>query len=154
MKNIYIILAISSLLFLSACSSEEENISSTDKEKKTETIPVETIKAEASKFEHFIEITGMVEPVQYAFISPEGSGQIKQIAVSEGQSVKKGEVLVRLNTAVIEGQIQQVQSQLDLATITYKKQDELWNDKHVGSEIQFLQAKAQKESLENYQHLL
>jgi RND family efflux transporter MFP subunit len=147
MKKIYTILALSTLLIFGACSSDDKN--SESREIITETIPVETMNVEAETFQHFIEITGVLEPVQYAFISPEGSGQIKRILVSEGQTVSKGAILAELNTAVIEGQIQQVESQLELARITYEKQDELWNEKHVGSEIQYLQAKAQKESIEN-----
>ena len=145
MKNLQLIIALSTLVFLISCSPEEQGIT----EKKSNRIPVEVLEIQASTFNHYIKVTGVVEPVNYAFISPEGSGQIKKIFVSEGQKVVKGQVLARLNTSVIEGQIAQVKSQLDLATITYEKQDELWNNKHVGSEIQFLQAKSQKESLES-----
>ena len=146
MKNISILIAISYLLLLVSCnSSDDEKIEA----KVTNSIPVEISLAETVTFNHFIELTGRVEPVQYAYISPEGSGQIKSILVSEGDNVRKGEELARLNTSVIDGQIEQVKSQLELATVTYKKQDELWNEKHVGSEIQFLQAKAQKEGLES-----
>ena len=146
MKKISILIVISYLLLLVSCNSSEEN--KTDV-KISNSIPVEIINVQTVTFNHFIELTGRVEPVQYAYISPEGSGQIKSILVSEGDNVTKGEELARLNTSVIEGQIAQVKSQLELATVTYEKQDELWNEKHVGSEIQYLQAKAQKEGLES-----
>jgi len=147
MKKTNIILAIASLLLIVSCGTDTPEKAS--KGIALNKIPVETEQVQYSEFHHYIEITGMVEPVQYAFISPESSGQIKQILVSEGQTVQKNDVLVKLNSSVIDGQIQQLSSQLNLATITYQKQAELWNKKHVGSEMQFLQAKAQKESLES-----
>lgn len=146
MKYIINIITISSLLFLASCGSEvDEAIAN---EKKTETIPVLIQTIETRTFNHYIEVTGAVEPIDYAFISPESLGQIKEIFVLEGDNVRKGQILIKLNTSVVDGQIQQVESQLELARITYEKQDELWNKKNVGSEIQFLQAKTQKEALE------
>ena len=145
MKNISILIVISCLFLFVSCDTPKEQ----KEEKVSNSIPVKILNAEEITFQHFIELTGRVEPVQYAYISPEGSGQIKEILVSEGDNVRKGEVLARLNTSVINGQIEQLKSQLELASVTYEKQDELWNKKHVGSEIQFLQAKAQKESLES-----
>ncbi len=146
MKYIKSILLISVALFAISCANKTEEKTT---EKNAVTIPVRTETIVKTTFNHFIEVTGVVEPEQYAFISPESPGQIKKILVSEGQTVSKGQVLIKLNTAVIDGKIQQVESQLDLAKITYEKQDELWNNKHVGSEIQFLKAKAQKEGLES-----
>lgn len=145
MKNTHLIFALISLLILSSCGSSEEEITKVE----SQNIPVNVLNIEAKTFDHFIEVTGNVEPVQYAYISPEGTGQIKKIFVSEGDKVQKGSILAQLNTSVIEGQIQQIKSQLDLAVITFDKQNKLWNEQHVGSEIQFLQAKAQKEGLES-----
>lgn len=147
MKYAKTILILVTIILLASCDSREDK--KTENNKISESIPVKIETVTFSDFNHFIEVTGTVEPVQYAYISPESPGQIKQILVSEGQTVSKGQTLVRLNTAVYDNQIQQVESQLNLATITYEKQDELWNKKHVGSEMQFLQAKAQKESLES-----
>ncbi len=146
MKYIKSILLISIALFVSSCANPKEEEKT---EKLSPSIPVKTETIINSTFNHFIEVTGVVEPEQYAYISPERPGQIKEILVSEGQKVSKGQVLIKLNTAVIDGQIQQVESQLDLANLTYEKQDELWNHKNVGSEIQFLTANAQKEGLES-----
>ena len=147
MKYIKTIILLAVIISISSCGSEDKTEGKSDR--KSVSIPVKTEVLSYTNFNHFIEVTGAVEPVQYAYISPESPGQIKQILVSEGQTVSKGQVLVKLNTAVYDNQIQQVKSQLNLAKITYEKQDELWNQKHVGSEMQFLQAKAQKEGLES-----
>ncbi len=98
-------------------------------------------------FAHFITLSGKVTPEQEAFISPEINGQVHRIFVKEGQLVKKGELLISLKTDITERSIQEVQTNLDLASKLYEKQKELW-DQNIGSEIQYLQLKANMESLQ------
>lgn len=100
------------------------------------------------KFEHFFQANGTVEAVKEAFISPETNGQIKKIHVNEGQRVNKGHLLVSLNSDIIRSSIDEAKTQLELAQTIYKRQKGLWDQK-IGSEVQFLQAKTNKESLEN-----
>ncbi|HYW96937.1 MAG TPA: efflux RND transporter periplasmic adaptor subunit [Bacteroidales bacterium] len=102
---------------------------------------------EPSPFNHYISVNGLVKPVQEAFISPEISGQIEKINVSDGDNVSKGQLLIRLNTDVTDKSIQEVKTNLELARKVYEKQKDLW-DQNIGSEVQYLQAKNNKESLE------
>jgi len=99
-------------------------------------------------FEHFFEANGSVEAVKEAFVSPELNGQIQKIHVKEGRRVKKGQLMVSLNSDVIESSIAEVKSSLELARTVYKKRKGLW-EKKIGSEIQYLEAKTNKDSLEN-----
>lgn len=110
--------------------------------------PVKIKKLTPEKFNHFITINGNVEAVNSAFVSPEAGGQIKRIHVKEGQWVKSGQLLVSLNTSVTMNTINEVKTQLELAQKLFEKQENLWNQK-IGSEIQYLQAKTNKESLES-----
>ncbi|HRW69322.1 efflux RND transporter periplasmic adaptor subunit, partial [Lentimicrobium sp.] len=99
-------------------------------------------------FEHYVEAGGSVEAVREAFISPEISGQITAIYVKEGDKVQKGQLLAQLNTQVTRKSIEEVQTSLKLATDLFQRQQRLWDQK-IGSEIQYLEAKNNKESLEN-----
>lgn len=146
MKYLTNTLILSIIFLFISCSNEAPK---TEGEKESISIPVKVKTLTYTNFDHYIEVTGYVEPIEYAFISPEVPGQIKSINVVEGENVTKGQILVLLNTAAYDGQIRAIKSQLELANITYQKQDELWNNQKVGSEIQFLQAKAQKENLES-----
>lgn len=98
-------------------------------------------------FDHYIKVSGTAEAVNEAYISPSVSGQIMDIYVEEGDHVKKGQLLAKLNTEVTESSISEVQSQLELARVVYEKQQRLW-EKNIGSEIQYLNAKTNVESLE------
>ncbi|PLX14104.1 MAG: efflux RND transporter periplasmic adaptor subunit [Marinilabiliales bacterium] len=75
------------------------------------------------------------------------NGRIEKIYVEEGQRVNKGELLLSLNTDAIENQIKGVKSTLEFATTTFEKQDNLWKQ-GIGSEIDYLTSKNNKESLE------
>lgn len=110
-------------------------------------VPVNIQQVKLQEFNHYIEVNGIVEAVKDAFVSPEMNGQVKQILVTEGQRVKKGDLLIRLNTAVTESSIKELENALELSTKVFEKQKSLWDQK-IGSEIQFLEAKNGKESLE------
>ncbi len=112
------------------------------------TIPVTAESVKTQSFSHSFNATGELESIDEAFVSPRTNGQIVAINVKEGQHVKKGKVLAKLNTAVIENTISEVKTSLDLAKIIYDKQAVLWN-KNIGSERQYLEAKNNYESLQN-----
>ncbi len=111
------------------------------------TLKVKILQIVSQPFEHHFEATGNIEAVEEAFISPEMSGQIKNIYVKEGQSVTKGKTLVALNSEVLRNNLASLEPNLALARTMYEKQKELW-EQNIGSEVQYLQAKTQKESLE------
>ncbi|NTV82862.1 MAG: efflux RND transporter periplasmic adaptor subunit [Bacteroidales bacterium] len=112
-----------------------------------EKVPVEVLSLSLEPFDHYIEVSGTAEAVKEAFISPEVGGQIREIYVNEGDYVEKGRLLAKLNTEVTESSIADMKTSLDLATVVYEKQKRLW-EKGIGSEIQYLNAKNNKESLE------
>ena len=110
-------------------------------------IAVETKVVKPEEFKHYITVFGEVEADEYARISPEMSGQIQTINVREGQRVEKGVLLLSLNTDATQSGINEAKTGLELAKTTYDKQKSLW-DQGIGSEIQYLQAKTQKEAAE------
>lgn len=114
--------------------------------KKEVSVSIETIKPET--FYHYFDASGTVLAVQEAFVSPETNGQIKDILVKEGDLVRKGQVLAKLTTELIDKSIDEVKTSLALASDIYERQQRLWDQK-VGSELQYLQAKNNKASLEN-----
>lgn len=99
-------------------------------------------------FYHYFQANGSVEAVEDAFISPEINGQIKKVHVKEGRRVKKGELLVSLNSEIIKNGIAEAKSALELARTIFNRRKGLW-EKKIGSEVQYLESKTNKESLEN-----
>ncbi len=99
-------------------------------------------------FNHFFDASAEIESVHEAYISPEVNGQVDKITVNEGDRVKKGELLAQLNSDIIQDNIRELKTSLEMASFTYKKQASLW-EKHIGSELQYLQAKTNFETLQN-----
>jgi len=114
---------------------------------KIEFINVKATKTQAQLFEHYIEVTGKVEADQEVNVSPEGSGIIRDILVQEGQYVAKGTVLATLNSEMLDQNIAEAKIGLELAQTTFDRQQNLWDQK-IGSEMQYLKAKSDKEAQE------
>ncbi len=98
-------------------------------------------------FNHYVQTQGSVEAEDNIMLSAQSMGVVDNIYVREGQQVSKGQTLVQLDNAVIEHSIDAMKSQLDLAGVIYDRQKNLWEQK-IGTEVQYLQAKANKENLE------
>lgn len=110
--------------------------------------PISVDELSFREFNHYFQVSGTVDAVDKAYISPEINGQIQAILVNEGEHIKKGQLLASLNTSITANTIEEVKTQLELATTLFEKQQQLW-DKNIGSEVQYLQAKNNKESLES-----
>jgi membrane fusion protein (multidrug efflux system) len=111
-------------------------------------IPVVIETLEQITFNHYFDASGAVVAAREAYISPEVNGQIQDIFVKEGDRVRKGQTLARLNTEVTNKSIDEIKTSLVLAKDIFERQKRLWEQK-IGSELQFLEAKNNKTSLEN-----
>ncbi len=98
-------------------------------------------------FSTFIDVQGAIDADQNVSVSTKMPGTITKINVTEGNQVSKGQVLAETDASALQLQIASLQVNLDLATQVFKKQQNLWNQK-IGTELQYLQAKSNKENLE------
>lgn len=98
-------------------------------------------------FRNYVEVQGRVDAEDNVEVMPESPGTVTGIFVKVGQNVSKGQVLAQLDDKVMRQGIAQMQTQLDLATTVFNRQKNLWDQK-IGTEVQYLTAKSQKEGLE------
>ncbi|HET8804512.1 MAG TPA: efflux RND transporter periplasmic adaptor subunit [Aequorivita sp.] len=106
---------------------------------------VTTFTLKDTLFEHFIDIQGNVETDQNLLIYPEYQGVLTRVFVKEGDKVSKGQTLAKIDDGGLSNQVAQMETQYALAKTTFERQERLWNQK-IGSEIQYLQAKANMEA--------
>lgn len=97
---------------------------------------VTTFIAKESVFNHYLELQGNVTTKQNVLVYPEMPGIIESITVKEGQSVKKGQVLAKIDDGGLSQQLAQVKTQLALSKTSFERQKRLWDQK-IGSEMQF-----------------
>lgn len=99
------------------------------------------------QFDHYVKTQGRVESENNILVSAKSPGVVTQVLVSEGQQVSKGQVLAQVDNSVILRSIESMKTQLQLANTVYERQKNLWDQK-IGTEVQYLQAQTNKESLE------
>jgi HlyD family secretion protein len=134
-----------------------------------ESVKVSTEKASKRMIIETVNATGKVYPEVEVKISPDISGQITELNVQEGDSVKKGQVLARIYadiyatqrdqaaaavnqqqamTANSQSQLDALKATMDQAERTYNRQKQLLDDKVISkaefeqSESAYLSAKA------------
>ncbi len=149
MKSTFLI--ISATLIMSACSNADGDSNDPAADSAavatTSATPITAMQLSKANFSHYFTVQGVVEAAQNAQLFPEMGGRITSIPVKEGDKVRKGQILMMLDSRVVDNQISEIKSRLNLAKIVYEKQKSLW-DQEIGSEIQYLEAKNNYESLQ------
>ena len=107
-------------------------------------------------FKHYIDLQGHVDAENISYISPRGMpGQVKAVYVVQGQYVKKGQALLKLDDAIMQQQVvaarqqlEGIKTQLSFARNLYNRQKNLW-EQGIGTEVQLITSRTNVESLEN-----
>ena len=167
------LIILSSVLFLAACGKNEptdksarlEELKKQQAEINTEIRKLETELAKEGKgneeksrdvvasevsyshFTHYIEIQGKVEADENITVTSKMPGTVVKINAEVGKDVKAGQILAELDKEAIVKGIEELKLQLNFVTDVFNRQQALWNQK-IGSEIQYLTAKTNKEALE------
>lgn len=157
-----------SLILITSCSSQQENNLKTllkqeaelkkqlaEIESKIQSLRKDSIqpilvsveKLSANYFNSFLTFQGKIDADDNISVSSEMPGTITKIFVKVGDNVKAGQVLAETDARTILQSIQALQSNLDFVNELYEKQKKLWEQK-IGTEVQYLQIKSQKENLE------
>lgn len=101
----------------------------------------------ASTFRHFVELQGTIDAKNNVQVSPKSGGVVTAVYVKEGDYVKAGQAIAKVDDQLLRESIAELKTQLTLANTMYEKQANLWKQQ-IGTEMQYLQAKTNKESLE------
>ena len=109
---------------------------------------VNTVITKTETINHFSKFQGIIKTDQNMILYPEFSGRVTKIYVDEGDVVKKGQALAKIDDGGLYNELKLVESQAKLAKTIYERQSKLWNDK-IGSEIQYLEAKTNYEIQNN-----
>ena len=128
MKSFKNIIAAAFIIAIAGCNSGNEDNVAEESVKNEQAQGRHKVKVNVSilqpqKFEHYFEVNGTVKSDYDVMLSPEMNGQIKKIYVQEGDKVSQGQLLAKLNTSVIENNVNEVKISLALAQLVYKKQE-------------------------------
>jgi len=90
---------------------------------KIETVPVSviTLTLEPVRLEDKINLPGYVDPYEDLRVKAEVGGQVVNIPVKEGQTVKKGQILVELDDRDYRLRLSRIEAAYDLAKLEYDR---------------------------------
>ncbi|MET0243327.1 MAG: efflux RND transporter periplasmic adaptor subunit [Flavitalea sp.] len=105
-------------------------------------------------FTHYIDLQGTIDAENIGYVTPRGAGgQVRNVYVKQGQSVSRGQLLVKLDNVGIQQQMDQLTVQMNLAKTLYERRKNLW-DQNIGTEVELIQAKSNVENLDKQMALL
>ena len=87
------------------------------------TIQVSTTSAISRQLPRFFEANGSLAPNQQTDVAAETSGKVVAVGVDLGSSVRRGQMIVKLDDADFRIRIQQAQAQLDQAKATLRQNE-------------------------------
>jgi membrane fusion protein, multidrug efflux system len=128
-------------LAVSACGQAGGTQVPSEDGERVRSINVEVAQVLPRDFTHFVRVVGTVEAERDVTVSAEEGGNVREVLVRQGQRVRPGQPLVRLDAAVLQAQLDQATSQARLAEETWERQRRLWEEEQVGTEMAYLQAK-------------
>src|SRR5688572_557892 len=111
-------------------------------------VPINVLEVKPENFKHYLEVQGKVDFDQNVMVSAKVPGVLTSLRVNRGDRVSKGQTMATIDASVLDLSIAELRSSVDLARTVFNKQKNLWDQK-IGTEIQYLTAKNNKESLEN-----
>jgi RND family efflux transporter MFP subunit len=100
-----------------------------------------------ASFTNYIDVMGKVDADKNANLSAKVPGMVTRVYVTPGSNVREGQVLAEIDNSAMSAGVEELKQQMRFATDLYEKQKSLWDQK-IGSEVQFLSAKNNKEALE------
>jgi membrane fusion protein, multidrug efflux system len=104
-------------------------------------INVEVKPLSPERFVEDIRLTSVATANQDVQVAAEESGVIREFYVDQGDHVSEGDPIAKIDDRVLAAQVEQAKAASDLAAQTWDRRKRLWEEDHVGSEIDYLNAK-------------
>ena len=121
MRKIHL-LALVGVILVVACKEKPKTI---DKFNPNAAVSVDVTITETQKIDKQIEVNGTVLANDFVELHPETNGRVTFLQVSEGNLVKAGTVIAKLNDADLQAQLSKAKAQLDLANINEQRNKQL-----------------------------
>lgn len=136
------------------CGIGTEAEGATDEVARTRVINVEVVSVDRTPFTETIRLTGTVQASQDVTVSAEESGVVQEILVDKGSWVAADQPLFRLDSDLLQAQVDQARALSDMATETWERRKRLYENDQVGSELVYLEAKYSAEQAQANLRLL
>jgi RND family efflux transporter MFP subunit len=122
-------------------------------QEKAKLVGIDTLKT--ATFTHYIDLQGRVTAENIVNVAPRNGtgGQVKELYIKQGDAVSKGQLLLKIDDAIIRQQIAQTQTQLDYAKDLYQRRENLWKE-NIGTQVDVINAKNSVDQAQKQMDLL
>lgn len=139
MKTRLSIILLGVLVVFAACSGGEET--SQQPEELVKTVNVVTATVTPQDFNSYVRVVGLVETSDDISISAEVTGKVLKYAVQEGQKVRAGQTILKIDDAKLKQEKARLEAVTSQARENYERLKKIYEEDGIGSEIAFLNAK-------------
>ena len=133
-----ILLASLLFAFVSGCSEPGEEVQN---EQLVKSVNVEVGEIKPSDFSSFLRLAGTIETGDDVQVSSEISGRIENFYVNEGDRIKQGRVIAKIDDRKLQQEARRLQAVTRQSEENYLRLKRLYQEENIGSEIDFLNAK-------------
>ncbi len=140
----WVALLIATIAITSCGRTEAADDNAVEPYVKVVNVEVETLQPTA--FSSTVRITGEAEPETDVTVSAEEAGVLESFVAVKGSRVRRGQAIARIDDDVLAAQVAEARARAEIAVSRHEAQRRLWEEEGIGSEIVYLQAKADSES--------
>lgn len=140
MKKFNLAVLIIAMASIAACSGSEVTENEGD-EPVGKSVNVKTRVLEPETFKSWLRVVGNVESKNDIMISAEVGGRVLEQLVDEGERVRKGQVILRINDAKLQEEKARLEAASEQARENYERLQRIYEEDGIGSEIDVLNAK-------------
>lgn len=137
LTRIFLLMILS--IGLANCSSNETENS--EPEELIKMVNVETEQVVLQPFSSFLRLVGSVETSDDVLLSAEVNGKVLKHVVTEGQKVRKGQTILRLDDTKLRQEVARLEAVTAQSKTTWERIQNLYENENIGSEIDYLNAK-------------
>ncbi len=120
-----LVLAGSALVLLASCHSKTDAAGGKDAKKNNGPALVDVVVAQPSAVTDSVEANGAVVANDYVELHPEVNGRLTYLQVNEGQRVRKGTIIARINDADLQAQLQKTRALLQVSRLSQGRLEKL-----------------------------
>ena len=132
--KIALVAALFAALAMTGCKDRESIANTEDKSSGPPAIPVSVVEVKAVAMRDVVFLPGETEANEDVKVAANTSGQVEWIGLREGQEVKKGDLLAKIDVAALKASLEHARAAYKLASDLYERRRRLYENKIIAKE--------------------
>tara|TARA_R110000868_G_scaffold259361_9_gene517440 strand:- start:42907 stop:44025 length:1119 start_codon:yes stop_codon:yes gene_type:complete len=141
MKKRTLLASLFLITALAACSGGGDEVQTNSDEELIKSVNITTQNIQPSTFASFVRVVGTVETSNDIMISAEVSGRVTSYSLKEGDLVRKGQTIVKIDDSKLKQEKARLEAITSQTKENYERLKKVYEEDGIGSEIDYLNAK-------------